>query len=122
MTIEQYRNEYPFTKCLDDILSKVRKRKDLLIWRIPYISWEEKHFKDIVRIKNNEEPKLLISLRNDNFSSNYDYFIDGQKEELIVIAEELGIQPNSVIGSLYKNNDKILRKGLTITRVKKDEK
>lgn len=121
MTLEQYKNKYPCLKALKIMSENVGKRKDLLIWRLPYFKWELEHFQDVWRIDNGLEPLCLIVPNNTMFSSKYTYFIDGQESDLNEIAFELGIQPQSVINSLGKNFDKILRKGLTITRVLKNE-
>lgn len=120
MQIEKYKKKYPFLKCLD-IMKKVRKRKDLLLWRTEYYKWDVRHFEDIQRIEKGEEPKMLVEYIPNSTNSSYYYFIDGQQEELYEIALELEMQPQSVINQLLKYNNKWVKNGLTITRIKKDE-
>lgn len=115
-----YKRKYPFMKCLD-IMEAVRKRKDVLLWRVEYKKWDERHFQEIQRIEKGEEPKMLIEYEPTPNNSAYIYYLDGQQTDLSEIAFELGIKPQSVINALCKNNNDILRKGLRIKRIKKDE-
>jgi hypothetical protein len=59
MTIQQYRNKYPFEKALD-ILKPKRKDNSLKVWHVPYRSWSVDLFKDLQRIEKGLKPKLYL--------------------------------------------------------------